>query len=296
MARPKTLFQKVWERHEVVAETADTPAVLYIDLHLIHEVTSPQAFTCCGARAAACAARTCTLATMDHSTPTRTEQVFGDVPITIESAAQQIRSSSRSTRRVRRRAARPARRAARHRARHRPGTRRDPAGQDDRLRRQPHEHARRLRRARLRHRHAPRSAMCSRRSACCSASRRPSRSTSRGRLQPGVTAKDLILAIIGKIGVSGGTGHVLEYRGEAIRALDDGRAHDRLQHVDRGRRARRHDRARRDDFRLPEGPAARPAGRGLGRARSHAGARSPSDAGRAFRPRRSTSMPARSNR
>ncbi|MGA9367494.1 MAG: aconitase family protein, partial [Steroidobacteraceae bacterium] len=42
---PQTLFEKVWRRHEVMAETADTPAVLYIDLHLIHEVTSPQAFT-----------------------------------------------------------------------------------------------------------------------------------------------------------------------------------------------------------------------------------------------------------
>jgi len=40
-----------------------------------------------------------------------------------------------------------------------------------------------------------------------------------GELRPGVTAKDLILAIIGKIGVSGGTGHVFEYRGSAIRAL-----------------------------------------------------------------------------
>ena len=41
-------------------------------------------------------------------------------------------------------------------------------------------------------------------------------------LPPGVTAKDLILAIIGKIGVSGGTGHVLEFRGAAIAALVDG--------------------------------------------------------------------------
>ena len=45
MSTPKTLFEKVWERHEVVPETADTPAVLYIDLHLVHEVTSPQAFS-----------------------------------------------------------------------------------------------------------------------------------------------------------------------------------------------------------------------------------------------------------
>jgi homoaconitase/3-isopropylmalate dehydratase large subunit len=40
----KTLFQKVWDDHVVVEETADTPAVLYIDLHIIHEVTTPQAF------------------------------------------------------------------------------------------------------------------------------------------------------------------------------------------------------------------------------------------------------------
>jgi homoaconitase/3-isopropylmalate dehydratase large subunit len=42
---PKTLLEKVWEQHEVVPETVDTPAVLYIDLHLVHEVTSPQAFS-----------------------------------------------------------------------------------------------------------------------------------------------------------------------------------------------------------------------------------------------------------
>ena len=41
----KTLFEKVWERHEVVPETPDTPAILYVDLHLTHEVTSPQAFS-----------------------------------------------------------------------------------------------------------------------------------------------------------------------------------------------------------------------------------------------------------
>ena len=39
---PKTLFDKIWERHVVVPESEDTPAVLYIDLHLIHEVTTPK--------------------------------------------------------------------------------------------------------------------------------------------------------------------------------------------------------------------------------------------------------------
>ena len=43
MSQPKTLFEKIWDGHLVVHE-AGSPAVLYIDLHLVHEVTSPQAF------------------------------------------------------------------------------------------------------------------------------------------------------------------------------------------------------------------------------------------------------------
>src|SRR5215472_11462460 len=72
---PRTLFEKVWERHLVAAETAATPAVLYIDLHLIHEVTSPQAFALLRERGLAVRRVDLTLATMDHSTPTRTSQV-----------------------------------------------------------------------------------------------------------------------------------------------------------------------------------------------------------------------------
>ena len=101
----RTMFQKVWEQHEVVPETADTPAVLYIDLHLIHEVTSPQAFTVLRERGLKVRRPELTLATMDHSTPTRTEQVFGGAPITIESAAAQIAQLETQLRRVRRRAA-----------------------------------------------------------------------------------------------------------------------------------------------------------------------------------------------
>ena len=44
-ASGRTLFEKVWQQHLVRAATPDTPAILYVDLHLIHEVTSPQAFT-----------------------------------------------------------------------------------------------------------------------------------------------------------------------------------------------------------------------------------------------------------
>ena len=61
----KTLLQKIWEQHEVVPETADTPAVLYIDLHLVHEVTSPQAFTVLRERGLPVRRTDRTIATMD---------------------------------------------------------------------------------------------------------------------------------------------------------------------------------------------------------------------------------------
>jgi len=69
MSQPKTLFEKVWEQH-VVAQEEGCPAVLYIDLHLIHEVTSPQAFTGLRQRGLRVRRPDRTVATMDHSTPT----------------------------------------------------------------------------------------------------------------------------------------------------------------------------------------------------------------------------------
>ncbi|MDH4282140.1 MAG: 3-isopropylmalate dehydratase large subunit [Myxococcales bacterium] len=66
---PKTLFQKVWDAH-VVAQEPNRPAVLYVDLHLIHEVTSPQAFTGLRERGLRVRRPDKTIATMDHSTPT----------------------------------------------------------------------------------------------------------------------------------------------------------------------------------------------------------------------------------
>ena len=74
----KTMFQKIWERHEVVPETEATPAVLYIDLHLVHEVTTPQAFAVLREQALRPRRPDLTLATMDHSTPTRS--VPGPMP------------------------------------------------------------------------------------------------------------------------------------------------------------------------------------------------------------------------
>src|SRR5512138_3184769 len=68
--RPRTLSEKVWDRH-VVRSAEGEPDLLYIDLHLVHEVTSPQAFD--GLRLAGRSVRRpdLTLATMDHNVPTQ---------------------------------------------------------------------------------------------------------------------------------------------------------------------------------------------------------------------------------
>jgi 3-isopropylmalate/(R)-2-methylmalate dehydratase large subunit len=66
---PQTLFDKVWRDH-VVKQDAGAPAVLYVDLHLVHEVTSPQAFSGLRARGLKVRRPDRTFATMDHSTPT----------------------------------------------------------------------------------------------------------------------------------------------------------------------------------------------------------------------------------
>jgi len=78
IGKPLTLFEKLWERHVVAPETEDHPAVVYIDLHLIHEVTSPQAFAELERRGLAVRRPERTVATMDHSIPTLFD---GDEPL-----------------------------------------------------------------------------------------------------------------------------------------------------------------------------------------------------------------------
>ena len=218
MSQAKTLFQKVWEQHEVVAETADTPAVLYIDLHLIHEVTTPQAFSELRARGLRLRRPDLTLATMDHSTPTRTAQVFGGEPISIESAARQISALERNCAEfgVELLGLQHAQRGIVHiigpeLGATQPGktivcgdSHTSTHGAFGAL-------AFGIGTTEVGHVFATQ----------CLLQRKPRTMAINvsGRLRPGVSAKDLILAIINKIGVSGGTGHVLEYRGEAIRAL-----------------------------------------------------------------------------
>ncbi len=83
--QPRTIFHKIWDAHIVVAEP-DVPTVLYIDLHLVHEVTSPQAFQGLRDRGLKARRPLQKMATLDHSIPTTPP----DVPITDEIAARQI--------------------------------------------------------------------------------------------------------------------------------------------------------------------------------------------------------------
>src|ERR1700728_4720284 len=214
----RTLFDKVWAAHEVVAETADTPAVLYIDLHLIHEVTSPQAFSVLKALGLPVRRPDRTLATMDHSIPTSTDQVFGKVPIKVDAAAKQVRQLEQNAAQfgVELFDLKDERRGIVHvispeLGASRPGmtivcgdSHTSTHGAFGAL-------AFGIGSTEVGHVLA----------AQCLLQRKPKTFAVNveGRLPPGVTAKDLILAIIGKVGVSGGTGHVFEYRGAAIRAL-----------------------------------------------------------------------------
>jgi 3-isopropylmalate/(R)-2-methylmalate dehydratase large subunit len=91
LSKPTTLFEKVWADHVVVEETADTPAVLYIDLHIIHEVTTPQAFSVLREQGLQVYRPDLTLPTMDHSTPTTPVSTFKDLLVAGEDAANQVR-------------------------------------------------------------------------------------------------------------------------------------------------------------------------------------------------------------
>jgi 3-isopropylmalate/(R)-2-methylmalate dehydratase large subunit len=74
----RTLFEKIWQQHLVVEETQQTPAILYIDTHLIHEVTSPQAFQMLRDRNLKVRNPQQTFATCDHSTPTSPANQYGE--------------------------------------------------------------------------------------------------------------------------------------------------------------------------------------------------------------------------
>lgn len=219
MSLPTTLFDKVWSDHLVVNETADTPAVLYIDLHLIHEVTTPQAFALLKERGLKVRRPDLTLATMDHSTPTTPVRSIRDLAVVGESAARQITKMEENCAEF--------------------GI--ELLGFDSDKRGIVHVIGPELGATQPGKTIVCGDSHTSTHGAFgalafgigttevghvlatqCLLQRKPKTLSIRvdGRLAAGVGAKDLILAIIGKIGVDGGTGHVIEYSGEAIRAMD----------------------------------------------------------------------------
>ncbi len=219
MSNPTTLFEKVWADHVVVPETSDTPAVLFIDLHIIHEVTTPQAFSVLREHGLPVRRPDLTLPTLDHSTPTTPVSTFKDLLVAGEGAANQVRqmeqncadfgldllgygSGKRGIVHVigpELGATQPGKTIVcgdSHSSTH---------GAFGAL-------AFGIGTTEVGHVLATQ----------CLLQRKPKTLAVNvaGQLPAGVTAKDLILAVIGEIGVDGGTGHVIEYRGDAIRALD----------------------------------------------------------------------------
>lgn len=217
-AAPRTLFQKLWDAHLVRAETPSTPAILYIDLHLVHEVTSPQAFSELRARGLGVRRPERTLATMDHSTPTLPRGADGVLPMVDSQAAAQLARLESNCRDfgVKLYALGHERQGIVHvigpeLGATRPGmtivcgdSHTSTHGAFGAL-------AFGIGTSEVGHVLATQTLL----------QRKPKTMEIRvdGRLAPGVSAKDLILAVIAKIGVGGGTGHVLEYTGSAIRAL-----------------------------------------------------------------------------
>ena len=210
---PGTLLDKIWDEH-VVLEEPGAPAVLYIDLHLVHEVTSPQAFTGLRTRGLQVRRPNQTVATADHSVPTHDRRL----PILDAQAAFQVTQLDRNCAQF--------------------GIPVHGLGSQNQG---------------IVHVIGPElgltqpgmTIVCGDSHTAthgafgalafgigtsevemvlatqCLLQRKPKTYEVRvnGRLRRGVTAKDIILALIARIGVAGGTGHVFEYTGEAIRSL-----------------------------------------------------------------------------
>ncbi len=215
----QSLFEKIWASHVVAPETDDTPAVLYVDLHLLHEVTTPQAFDLLRAKGLPVRRTDRCLATLDHSTPTVPVNTLKDLEIVSEpSAARQVRQMEKNCKEfgIELRGFGSRDRGIVHvigpeLGATQPGmtivcgdSHTSTHGAFGAL-------AFGIGTTEVGHVLATQ----------CLLQRRPKTLAIDvgGRLPSDVTAKDLILNIIGTIGVGGGTGHVIEYRGSAIRAL-----------------------------------------------------------------------------
>jgi 3-isopropylmalate/(R)-2-methylmalate dehydratase large subunit len=213
MSQPRTIVEKIWDDH-VVATRDGAPDILAVDLHLVHEVTSPQAFTGLRQRGLTVRHPERTVATADHSIPTHPR----NLPILDAMAAAQVQQLTDNCAEF--------------------GIPLHGIGDPDQG---------------IVHVIGPQlgltqpgmTIVCGDShtsthgafgalafgigtsevemvlASQCLLQRRPKTYEVRvdGRLAPGVSSKDIILALISRIGVGGGTGHVFEYTGEAIRAL-----------------------------------------------------------------------------
>src|SRR5690348_17360453 len=213
MTPPKTLYEKIWDNH-VVHEAPGQPALIYIDRHLIHEGTSPQAFAGLRAEGRKVRRPDLTFAVMDHSVPT-TDRTL---PILDNDAKLQFDALEKNCREFGVRLfdmnsrnqgivhiigpelgiTQPGQTIVcgdSHTSTHGAfGTLAFGIGTSE------VEHVL--------------ATQC-----LTQYKSKTMRIEIRGKRPHGVTAKDMILAIIGKIGIGGGTGHVVEYAGEAVRGL-----------------------------------------------------------------------------
>ena len=213
MTAPRTLFQKIWDNH-VVDRTDDDTCLIYIDRHLVHEVTSPQAFEALRLAGRQVRRPEATLAVADHNVPTSDRRlgiVEEDSRIQVETLEANCRDfgvpyfGMLDKRQGIVHIIGPEQGLTQpgmtivcgdsHTATH---------GAFGAL-------AFGIGTSEVEHVLATQTLI-----------QKPAKSmriTVNGQLAPGMTAKDIILAIIGRIGTAGGTGYVVEYAGEAIRAL-----------------------------------------------------------------------------
>ncbi len=212
------LFDKIWNDHIVAPESPDRPAVLYIDLHLVHEVTSPQAFDLLRERELRVRQPSRTIATMDHSTPTTPPDADGQYQFATPQAERQVQqlSDNCATFDIRLFELGDDRQGIVHvigpeLGLTQPGmtivcgdSHTATHGAFGAL-------AFGIGSSEVGHVLATQ----------CLLQRKPGTMEIRvdGVLPRGVTAKDLILAVIAEIGVDGATGHAIEYSGSAIEAL-----------------------------------------------------------------------------
>jgi 3-isopropylmalate/(R)-2-methylmalate dehydratase large subunit len=213
MAKPRTLYDKIWDDH-VVETQPDGTSLLYIDRHLVHEVTSPQAFEGLRVSGRKVRAPQKTLAVVDHNVPTTDRSKGIDDPesaIQVETLAMNARDFG-----IEYYDERDVRQGIVHiigpeQGFTLPGTtivcgdsHTSTHGAFGAL-------AHGIGTSEVEHVLATQTLIQSK--------AKNMRATVDGRLPAGVTAKDIILSIIGEIGTAGGTGHVIEYAGEAIREL-----------------------------------------------------------------------------